>query len=166
MTPKHPVGPAFDHAADRAAAWRKQQEKLLSSEQRKEYDRMQREQNAKLRAHEETFQERLPDLFAEEKRRLLLHKPEPALRMLPGRPLKERRAEQLARGNVQARHEAERIGMEERFQQERDGYLHTAEISRQKEARGKTAPDLSAALRARAANKERTRGEEGRELGR
>src|SRR5438093_587943 len=132
MTPKHPVGPAFDDAADRLAAWRKQQEAALNAEQRREYDRMRRLQNEKLRAHDAKFQERLHDLVDEEKRRLLLHKPEPALRMLPGKPLKDWRAEQLAKTNVHSRHEAERSGMEKTFAQERDGYLHAAEVTRQR----------------------------------
>jgi hypothetical protein len=151
VTPKHPVGPAFDQAAERATAWRKAQEAALDQEQKKEYERMQRLQNAQLRAHEDKFQEELNERIDEEKRKLLLHKPEPALRMLPGRPLKERRAEYLATQNVTARHEAERTGLEQKFEQERDGYLHAAEASRQRDAR----EDLSAALQARAVHKDR-----------
>lgn len=160
MTPKHPVGPAFGGAADKLAAWRKQQEAALNAEQKKEYDRMQRLQNEKLRAHDAKFQDRLHELIDEEKRRLLLHKPEPALRMLPGKPLKDWRAEELAKNNVNARHEAERQGMENTFTQERDGYLHATETARQRPA-----SDLSAALKTRAAQRQRDRGDEGRERG-
>jgi len=165
MKPQHPIGPAFDGAADRLAAWRKQQEAALKAEQRKEYARIQRLQNDKLREHDAKFQEDLHKLIDEEKRRLLLHKPEPALRMLPGKPMKEARAEFLAKSNVNARHEAERKGMEEKFSQERDGYLHGAEQTRQKE-QAKPGTNLSDAFNARAAQKERMRGDEGRELGR
>jgi hypothetical protein len=159
MTPKHPVGPAFDDAADRLAAWRKQQEAALNAEQRREYDRMRRLQNEKLRVHDAKFQERLHELVDEEKRRLLLHKPEPALRMLPGKPLKDWRAEELAKTNVNSRHEAERSAMEQTFAQERDGYLHAVEVTRQRPD-----SDLSAALRARSAQRQRDRGDEGREI--
>ena len=68
--------------------------------------------------------------------------------MLPGQRFKEMRAEQMAKGNVNARHEAERKSVEEKFQREGDDFLRQAERDRQP-------PDLSAVFRARAQQRER-----------
>ena len=168
MNPRDPVGPAFDSAADKSAGWRKQQEAALNDAQRNEYSRMQRDHSKTLREHSERFHEQRWELIDEEKRRLMLMKPAPALRMLPTKGLKEARAYNMAKAAVDERHEIERATIDRRQQDERDGFLHNAALARQSPS---AAPDhaLEAALRARVAQRARSldrdnqRGDEGRQ---
>ncbi len=141
--------PAFDKAADAVAARRKQQEAALTQEQRAAYQRVVFQQRERLREFSRAFDEREGDLIDEEKRRLLLHKPDLALRMLPGRPLKEHRARQLAFRMVHDRHALERLAIEREQQRERDYVLESAEAVR----RMALNHDLSAAFQAKAAQK-------------
>lgn len=166
MNPKHPVGPAFDQAAQRVTAWRKQQEAQLSEQERKDYAKMQRDQNKALREHEEKFQDNLHGLIDNEKAKLR-DKHTPELKMFAGRKMREWALEKIAREKVHERHEQERGRMEEQHQAERDGYLHATAKSREAKSH---APDevLHAAFRQRAQEKaqDRERGDQDRELSR
>jgi hypothetical protein len=128
--PEHPVGPAFEQAIDRIEHWRKQQEAALTPGQAATYSRIATQQQEKRHQHEADFRGREEDLVNEEKRRLLLHKPEPALRMQRGRPMPEQQAERLARSKVQQRHQQERAALEQEQQRERDYFLQLAERAR------------------------------------
>ena len=114
----------------------------------------------KLRGENEEFFEERGGVDRGEKRKLLLEKPTPALRMLPGKALREAKADTMARGIVDQRHEVERATIEKRQQETRDDFLRDAAKSR--EAKARPAIDLTAAFRARAAQKDRQRGDEGR----
>src|SRR5271156_5391430 len=128
--PQHPVSPAFEKAADKLAGWRKQQIAALTPEQRQEFNRVDREQKQNERQHSSEFYENRYGLIEEEKRHILREKPAPALRMLPGRMLKDSWAHHLAKGVVDARHEAERKTMLEDHQKILDGRLRAAEQER------------------------------------
>ena len=166
MNPKHPVGPAFDQASDKLDAWRKQQEAALNEAQKKEYGRMQRTHNQALRDHSEKFHDRRWELIEEEKKKLMLARPTPALRMLPAKGMRESVAYSMARSTVSQRHEIERATMEKQQQEQRDGFLYSAEVQRsQQAARSGRDADLTEAFRRRADQREsgRDRGDRGRE---
>jgi hypothetical protein len=169
VEPKHPVGPAFDQASDKVAAWRKQQEAALNEEQKKEYARMQRAHNQALREHHEKFHDQRWELIDKEKNKLMLSKPTPGLRMLPTKGLQEARAYNMARAAVDKGHEIERATMEKQQQEQRDGFLYSAEVQRsQQAARSGRDADLTEAFRRRVEQRDIQRGRDdpGRERGR
>ncbi len=164
-TPDKPVRPAFDKAADAREAWRRLQLARLTDEQKRAFQRLQFEHNKALRAFSQDFYDHEVERIDEAKRKLLLDKPDLALRMLPLQRMKEARAEQLARGMVHRQHDAERATMEQDHQEIQDRFLEAVEQQRaqqQQEAEKDSDKELRAALEERVAAKARQRGDDGR----
>lgn len=131
--PQHPLGTAFDKAGDPMEAWRQQQIAALTDQQREAYDRIARDEERKKEAKAKELEARKQHHIDEEKRKLLLSKRDLALRMLPTRPMKERRAEEMAKAIVEQRNTAdiERVAHEGR--ETLDSHLRQAEQERQKD---------------------------------
>ena len=131
--PQHPLGTAFDKAGDPMEAWRQQQIAALTDQQRQAYDRIARDEERKKEAKAKELEARKQHHIVEEKRKLLLSKRDLALRMLPTRPMKERRAEEMAKAIVEQRNTAdiERVAHEGR--ETLDSHLRQSEQERQKD---------------------------------
>lgn len=127
------MGPDFDKAADAWAAWRKQQEAALTAAQKLEFQKFRFEQNRKIRDYNEKFYESEPARIRAAKQKIMLEKPDFALRMLPLQKMKEARAYHVAQEMVHRQHDMELQTMENDHQQERDRFLYDAETARQTE---------------------------------
>jgi hypothetical protein len=167
--PRHPLGPDFDRAADAWTAWRKQQEAALTAAQKLEFQKFRFEQNRKIREHNDKFYESEPARIRAAKQKIMLEKPDLALRMLPLQKMKEARAYHLAQEVVHRQHDMELQTMENDHQQERDRFLYDAETARQTEAvddkqhENDDRQRLADAFRQRAAQRDFGRGDPERE---
>lgn len=92
--------PAFDKAADALDAWRKRQHALLTEAQKQEFRKRQAEAPKALREYSRDFYQHEQERIEAAKQRLMLEKPDLALRMLPTEGMREARAYHLARGMV------------------------------------------------------------------
>jgi hypothetical protein len=167
-TPDNPVGPAFDKAADAMAAWRKRQEAALTEAQKQEFRRLELQHNKALREFSTDFYDHESERIDAAKRRVLLEKPDLALRMLPTQRMREARAAQLASVMVHRQHDEERKTMEQSHRQIQDRFLYDADLQRAEATREKPAEkdrtqDLAQAFKDRAAKKDLQRGDEGRD---
>lgn len=97
---------AFDKARHSTEHWQHQQIAVLTDEQREEFDRWRQEQQRKLEQEKKQIEARRQQWVEEAKKRQLLERPEPALRLGSKKPVSERRAEQLARADAERRVQA------------------------------------------------------------
>lgn len=150
------ISAAFNEAGDRLTAWREQQWELMSENQQKAYERIEREHRQRQRDRADQFYKEREKLVQRETTRLLLSRPELTLRLLPGR-LKERRAAYVAARNVQGRHEDDMKTMTAEKMKALDGYMKDMEVERSKGEEGLKGR-FSEAIRGIAMQKERDRG--------
>jgi hypothetical protein len=124
------VRPAFDLAANRREAWRRHQIAQLTLKQRQDYDKIVFRQADKLREHHTHYHDNLHAMVEEQKKKIMVEKPDLALRMFPPGKMREGRALALAKGVIDRRHEAERIVIEQDHTVERDTFLEHAVMER------------------------------------
>lgn len=148
------ISGTFNEAADSLTGWREQQWEAMTKDQQKEYERMEAAERKRQRERADQFYKERDMLVRKEKNRLLLSRPELALRMLPGR-LKERRAEYVASRNVQGRHEDEMRVMATEKMNALDGYMKEAEAERGRVREEKLNEKFTQALRGISLRKER-----------
>ena len=134
------INPNFNRAADLLSAWRKIQKQALNEQERASYGRLENGHSTLLREHSQNFHEREGDLLRKEITRVMLEKPDLALRLLPMKQMRYSRARSIAQHTIFAKHEQERQGIEKKQLAERDAFLHRAEQERAARMKQQPAP--------------------------
>ncbi len=150
--PQHPVSPEFEKSRDALGAWREQQLAALTQKEQEEYDRIRTEGEKKKDLKAKELQETRNQRITEDKRHRLQSRQDLAYRMLPTKPLKEKRATELARNAITARDARTLADLHQETRKAQDQFLKNRDHQRPAPPEQNNQP-LSAAFRRAAQQK-------------